>query len=139
MRSRIALSWYFALASLARLMLWRRAKTRERLLSRYRPDGILPVADSERAVFPSFQKCVACSLCTFSCEGIKQGRAAPSFEPKYLLLAIGRSSLDSETFREEWFPCAECDVCTVECPNDVPIHGMVEEIRARRDRLGFRK
>jgi heterodisulfide reductase subunit C len=137
-RARILLGWWFAVAFLGRLKFWNRRQARQTLLARYRADSLTAVSENERASFPRFQKCLACSLCTFSCTAIREGRAVASFEPKFLMLAYGRSSRDSEVFREEWFPCAECGACTVECPNDVPIHALIETIRARRGGLGFR-
>ena len=131
-RARIILGYWFAAAFLGRLKFWRRRQVREALLTRYRLDGIFATSEADRAGFTGFQKCVACSLCTFSCTAIREGRAPASFEPKFAILAYGRSAADSEVFREEWLPCATCNACTVECPSDVPLHRMIELVLLRR-------
>ena len=131
-RARMILGYWFAAAFLGRLMFWRRRLIRETLLARYGADGIFATSENERAKFPGFQKCVACSLCTFSCAAIREGRAPSSFEPKYVLLAYGRSAADSAVFRKEWLPCSECNACTIECPSDVPLHQLIELVLLRR-------
>jgi len=118
---------------------WRPHKGLPTFLANYQSDAIFPVTPNERALMPSFQKCQACSLCTFSCTAILQGKAPASFEPKFLMLGYGRSSHEAEYFLEEWLPCLECGKCEVNCPNDVPVHEMAETIRERRERLAFRK
>lgn len=131
-RARIILGYWFVVTALGRLRFWERRQVRQNLLERYRPDGLSAMRDTERAVFASFQKCVNCSLCTLSCEGIREGRGAPSFEPKFLLLAYGRGPRSGDVFRDDWIPCAACNACTVECPNDVPIHTVADTIRNQR-------
>jgi heterodisulfide reductase subunit C len=139
-KARLWLVWWFVVSLVRRTVFFLRGRrARDQILARYRPDGIFAITEGERAAFPSYQKCLACSLCTLSCSAIRENRAPSSFEPKYLLLASARSARDSEIFREEWLPCAECQACTVECPNDVPIHAVVREILDRRRQLGFRQ
>jgi heterodisulfide reductase subunit C len=133
------LTWWFAVSLIGRFFFLRRRRARQNILARYSPDGIYALPEAERAAFPSYQKCLACSLCTFSCQAIASGRAPASFEPKYLFFAYGRSSADSEVFREQWLPCTECSACTVECPNGAPIHAMAQQIIDRRKRVGFRR
>ena len=118
---------------------WRAPDGLERFLAQYVADGVVAIPADERQAFPSYQRCQACSLCTLSCRAIQEGRAPSSFEPKYLLLGLGRSSHESEYFLEEWLPCLECQDCTVTCPNQVPVHAMASRIRERRNRVGFRQ
>lgn len=118
---------------------WKPRKGLRRFLANYAQDAITTVSQHERTWLPSYERCQNCSLCTFSCEGIQQGKGHPSFEPKMLMLGYGRSSHESEYFLEDWVPCIECGECTVQCPNQVPIHAMLEEIRDRRSQLGFRR
>ncbi len=117
---------------------WRKTHGLNKFLEYFSLDAITPVEESEREIFPSFQKCINCSLCTFSCTAIQQGKAPSGFEPKFILLGLGRSPHESEIFLEEWLPCIECGHCQVLCPNDVPIHKMGEVIIQRRQRVGAR-
>lgn len=118
---------------------WRPGRGAEAFLERYRPDHVLAVTESERSLAPALEKCQHCSLCTFSCEAIQKGEAPASFEPKLIVGVFGKYTHDSEVFMEEWFPCAKCGACTVLCPNEVPVHAMVEQVLNRRNRLGFRR
>jgi len=117
---------------------WKPENGLQTFLEHYAGDAIFPVSESERSSFPAYQKCQACSLCTFSCVAIQEGRAPSSFEPKFIMLGYGRSSHESEFFLEEWLPCIECQACTVTCPNDVPVHAMAQQIIDRRKQIGFR-
>lgn len=118
---------------------WKPHRGLTTFLGNYQSDAIFPVTPNERALMPSFEKCQACSLCTFSCTAVQQGKAPASFEPKFLMLGYGRSGHEAEYYLEEWLPCLECGKCEVNCPNDVPIHEMAETIRTRRENLKFRK
>ena len=111
----------------------------EEFLENYALDGILPVESAERSLMPLSQACQNCSLCTLSCSALRQGTAPSGFEPKYILLALGRSSHESEIFMETWVPCVECSECTVLSPVGVPVHGVASLIVARRNRVGFRR
>lgn len=138
-QAKLVLAWTFLIHLIKRVIFfWRKAPGLSRFLEVYAADAIFPVGEGERAKFPSYEKCQICSLCTFSCEAVKQGKAPSSFEPKFIMTGYGRSSHEAEYFLEEWLPCAECNACTVECPNDVPVHAMVSQIIERRNRLGFR-
>lgn len=119
------------------LLFWRKDKNSlAKFFTNYREDFIFPVSEAQRGKLADFQRCQACSLCTFSCEAVQTGRAPASFEPKYLLLSSGRSSHESAFFSDAWLPCVACKTCTVQCPNDVPIHDMAEEILSRFKVLG---
>jgi len=120
-------------------LFWRKRKGLDQFLSQYAADAIYPITPGERKLFPSYQRCQVCSLCTFSCVAIQLGKAPSDFEPKFLMLGYGRSPHESEVFLDEWMPCYECKSCTILCPNDVPIHTMAKQIKKRRERLGFRK
>lgn len=138
-KSRAILAFLFTLQLVRRvLFFWKNSSGLDRFLNQYLSDGIFPVSSRERQGFPSYQRCQACSLCTFSCTAIKEGRAPSGFEPKFIMLGLTRSSDESEYFLEEWVPCLECDTCRIECPNDVPIHAAAEQIREWRNRLAFR-
>jgi heterodisulfide reductase subunit C len=132
--------WVLFFRSLLRRLFfsWKPEKGLEKFFENYSADAILTVSENERSQFPSYQKCQACSLCTFSCSALHEGRAPSSFEPKFIMLGYGRSSHESEYYLEEWLPCVECKACTVECPNDVPVHTMAQQIIERRHRVGFR-
>lgn len=121
------------------LFFWMPKGDSARFLTNFRSDGIFPIGESERSQMASYQRCQACSLCTFSCTAVKNGTAPAAFEPKYLMLGPGRSSHESEFFLEEWVPCTECTECVVLCPNDVPIHEMAMRIIERRKNWAFRK
>lgn len=121
------------------LLFWRKGRGGEVFLDRYRPDHIVAVTEAERAHSADFERCQVCSLCTFSCTAIQKGEAPAAFEPKLLVSVFGRALHDSETFLDDSFPCAKCGACTVLCPNDVPVHAMVERIFERRTRVGFRR
>ena len=139
LRAKIALAGLFFLQLLGRMFLfWRRRPGLPRFLELYAADAISTISATERSRFPEYQKCQACSLCTFSCTAIHEGRAPAAFEPKFLMLGFGRSSHESEYFLPDWLPCLECGECTVNCPNNVPVHAMAEQIMERRNRLGFR-
>lgn len=139
-QAKVYLACLFFYRLFARFFLfWRRRKGLEHFLKHYSADAVSPVTPSERFHFASFQKCQVCSLCTFSCTAVKEARCPGNFEPKFLMLGYGRSSHEAEYFLEEWLPCYECGACVVECPNDVPIHAMANEIISRRERSGFRK
>lgn len=138
-KAKLALAFlFFAHLFKRAFFLWKRRSELPRFLSFYAADAITPISEAERSRFPSFQRCQICSLCTFSCSAIQQGRAPGSFEPKFLMTGFGRSSHESEYFLPEWLPCAECAECTVKCPNDVPVHAMAEQIIERRKNLAFR-
>src|SRR5690606_21990464 len=83
---------------------WRKRPGLKEFLENFHEDNITPVDELERKEFPSFQRCQVCSLCTFSCEAITEGRAPAGFEPKFILLGFGRSAHESEYFFEEWLP-----------------------------------
>ena len=121
------------------IFFWRPRVDSEKFLNNFRADGIFPVSPRERQLMPALERCQACSLCTFSCAAVKEGKAPAAFEPKYLMLGPGRSPHESEFFLEEWVPCTECAACTVLCPNDVPIHDMGEIIIERRKNFAFRR
>lgn len=138
--AKVALAITFLTHLLARIIFfWRRVENSERFLANYRADGIFPVGGVERDQMASFQRCQACSLCTFSCSAIKEGSAPPAFEPKYLMLGPSRSAHEGNVMLDEWIPCAKCSVCTVLCPNDVPIHAVVERIQERRKNFAYVK
>lgn len=118
---------------------WKKPPGLKNFLDKFSQDAIFPLSVDERARMPHFQKCIACSFCSFSCVAIGKGKAPSGFEPKLILLGFGRSAHESEYFLEEWLPCYECSECTVECPNDVPIHEMARYIVQRRDHVVFRK
>ncbi|MBI1861390.1 MAG: hypothetical protein HYR96_10780 [Deltaproteobacteria bacterium] len=130
---------FFGHLFLRMLFFWRRRPNSQKFLNHFRADGIFPVSANERNLMPSLEKCQACSLCTFSCTAVLKGTAPAAFEPKYLMLGPGRSPHESEFFLEEWVPCAQCDECTVLCPNNVPIHAMGQVIVERRKNFAFRK
>lgn len=138
-QAKLALAWMFLIHLIKRVVFfWRKTPGLSRFLEVYAADAIFPISEKERAKFPSYEKCQICSLCTFTCEAVKQGSAPSSFEPKFILTGYGRSSHESEYFLEEWLPCLECQSCTIECPNDVPVHEMATQILERRNRLAFR-
>lgn len=118
---------------------WRKGRGADTFLERYRADHVLAISESERSLSPSFEHCQVCSLCTFSCEAVRKGDAPASFEPKLIPSVFAKYPHESEVFLEEWFPCARCAACTVLCPNEVPIHAMVQQVLDRRNRLGFRR
>lgn len=139
-QAKLALAWLFLGHLIKRvLFFWKRSDGLTKFLATYSGDAIFPVSLGERSAFPSYQRCQVCSLCTFSCAAIKEGKAPSSFEPKFLMIGYGRSSHESEYFIEDWLPCLECVECTVDCPNDVPVHAMGQQIVERRNRLGFRQ
>jgi len=117
------------------LRFWIKREGLNRFLKQYSDDGITFVTQKERNHFPHYQRCQICSFCTFSCRAILDGRAPSDFEPKFILLGFGRSSHEAELANEKWFPCVNCQGCTVECPNDVPIHAMASLLVERRNRL----
>lgn len=120
------------------LFFWRKGQGLKKFLDQYVADAVYSIEPFERMSFPRFQRCQACSLCTFSCTAIQTGIAPSGFEPKYILLALARSQHESEVFLEEWLPCLECKQCVVDCPNDVPIHLVADLVVERRNRVGFR-
>ncbi|MCB0416492.1 MAG: hypothetical protein H6617_08200 [Bdellovibrionaceae bacterium] len=121
------------------LFFWKKKPGLNEFLQNFRGDNITPVGAEERKLFPEFQRCQVCSLCTFSCEAIAAGRAPAGFEPKFVLLGFGRSAHESEYFFDEWLPCLECASCTVECPTHVPVHAMVATVVERRKHVAYRK
>jgi len=121
------------------LFFWKKKPGLATFIKQYSADAIFPVTEAERSHFPVSQKCQACSLCTLSCAALREGRAASSFEPKFIMLGYSRSSHESEFFLEDWLPCLGCDACTVECPNEVPVHAVAQQIIDRRNRIGFRQ
>ncbi len=116
-------------------LFWREKEELPAFLAQYAAEGVRAMPAAERTLFPAFQKCQACSLCTFSCSAVRDGVAPPAFEPKYLMLGQGRSAPEAELALDEWIPCVQCSGCTVECPVDVPIHEMGQAIIDRRRRL----
>ena len=130
---------FFRHLFLRALFFWRKPGGLPKFLGHFAADAISPISLHEREVFPQLQRCQNCSLCTFSCVAVQNGKAPSGFEPKFLMLGLGRSSHESEYFLEEWLPCAECEACTVVCPNDVPVHEMATVILERRKQLTFRR
>ena len=139
LRAKIALAILFFRHLVRRAFLfWRKKDGLRQFLALYGGDAIYPVSEKERAAMPGFQKCQVCSLCTFTCKAVLDGKAPGNFEPKFLMIGYGRSSHEAEFFLEEWLPCYECRSCTVVCPNDVPLHDMAETIVERRKHVAFR-
>ena len=137
--ARVILTYLFCRQLSRRILLfWRRRKGLTTFLEQYAPDYAFATGKLERELLPQFQKCLNCSLCSFSCSALKEGRGPAGFEPKYLPLSAVRSAHESEIFIEDWLPCLDCPDCTVACPNDVPIRAIANTIIARRNRLGFR-
>ncbi len=118
---------------------WRQSREAEVFLERHRADGLVAVSAKQRGLSVGFEKCLFCALCTHSCDAIRKGIAPPGFEPKQITGVFGKAVHETEVFMEEWYPCATCSACTVTCPNEVPIHAMVEQVLERRQRLGFRR
>lgn len=116
------------------LLFWRSDSNLARFFEQYAPDGAEPVPVDLRASFPAYQKCLVCSLCTFSCAAVREGTAPPAFEPKYLLIGPSRRSAAADAFVPEWVPCVTCTKCTVECPNGVPVHAAATLIVSRGKR-----
>lgn len=140
LQAKLVLAVLFIWHLLSRLFLpFRKRRGLGEFLAQYAPDAITPMGEEERKQLPEFSRCLACSLCTFSCEAIKQGRAPSDFEPKFLLLGYGRSAHEAEYFFEEWLPCLECRECTVDCPTHVPVHAAGQLVIERRKRVAFRK
>ncbi len=130
--ARVALAVTFLFHLLSRFVVfWRQRNNSEVFLGHFRHDGILPIGTLEREQMASYQKCQACSLCTFTCTAVLDGSAPAGFEPKYLMLGPGRSPHEAGILLTEWIPCAQCEACTTLCPNDVPIHAMAERIIER--------
>lgn len=137
--ARMVLITLFAIHLVRRsFIFWRKGQGLKKFLDNYASDAVTSVSPIERKNLASFQRCLACSFCSFSCEAILEGRGPVGFEPKYLILSAGRSAHESEVFLEDWLPCLECDACTVVCPNDVPVHAAATQIIDRRNRLAFR-
>ena len=128
--------WRFGLLRLKRWVLfWRDDTALDQVLAQYGPDRLYRVLGEDRARAPAFQKCIACSLCTFSCRAVREGMAPPSFEPKQLAIGFGRGAIANPQLPAAWAPCASCDHCTVECPNDVPVHAIAESLIGMRKTL----
>jgi heterodisulfide reductase subunit C len=116
---------YFLRRAYHLFLFWQKEEGLAPFLARHKAEGLWTLSREARALAPSFEKCQVCSLCTFTCAAVRDGTAPPAFEPKYLLVALGRAP---ELSVEEWVPCAACTACTVECPVDVPIHAMAQSI-----------
>lgn len=121
------------------ILFWRRHQGTEAFLARYKTEQVVALSESDRARGLEFEKCQACSYCTLSCKAVVEGAAPPSFEPKMLATVFGKNRHETEVFVDAWFPCASCGACTVQCPTDVPLHDLVEQILARRAKVGFRR
>lgn len=118
---------------------WKPGRGAEVFLERYRPDHVLGVSETERSQSVASERCQVCSLCTMTCQAIQTGQAPAQFEPKQMVAFFTKCENASEIFIEDWYPCAKCNACTVLCPNQVPVHAMVEQLMQRRARLGFRR
>lgn len=120
------------------IFFWRKRRGLPKFLANFSADGIGVVSPAEREGLALDSRCIACSLCTFSCTKIAEGTAPPQFEPKLLLLGFGRSAHEAEYATEDWLPCLECGSCTVVCPTHAPVHAAAERIRERRLKIRFR-
>ncbi len=121
------------------VLFWKPGRGAELFLERYRPDHVLAVSEDERSYSTATERCQVCSLCTMTCQAIQSGDAPALFEPKQMVAFFAKYENASEIFLEEWYPCSKCGACTVLCPNQVPVHTMVEQLMQRRARLGFRR
>ena len=138
-RAKAALAFLFFVHLLHRcVFFWRPARGLRTFLSNYELDSVFSVSEFERRMMPHFQKCQACSLCTFSCLAIQEGKAPMKFEPKMIMLGFSRSAHEAQYAYEDWLPCIECDACSVICPNQVPIHEAVQLVLERRNQIALR-
>jgi succinate dehydrogenase/fumarate reductase-like Fe-S protein len=115
---------------LSRLWWTRRRSEGElsKFLHNYRDDHTLPLTPEEREVFPSFEVCVSCGLCTATClltaaPGNLSG--STRIDPRTLAIAYSRSIPDFWTARELVEKCRDCGLCEEICPTDAPLKRMM--------------
>lgn len=117
---------------------FRNKRSWERFFSRYFPIGFLPIGLEDITQQPRLESCIGCSLCTWSCECVRQAPLNSYLLPKRLLLNEGRSQQDSELFTMEGLRCTESGSCQVQCPLGIPVHQASDRILNWRRMRGFR-
>jgi len=99
-----------------------------KFLRNYREDHILPLTPEERAVFPSFEACVSCGLCTAECVLTRPAgslSAGATLDPRALAISYARSIPEFWAARDIVRRCQGCGLCEEVCPTDTPLKRMV--------------
>lgn len=116
---------------IGRILGWRRKPVEyglDKFLRNYREDHILPLTPEERAIFPGFQACVSCGLCTSQCALTRPaGRvsADAQLDPRALAVSYTRSIPEFWAARDIVRQCASCGLCEEVCPTGTPLRRMV--------------
>jgi succinate dehydrogenase/fumarate reductase-like Fe-S protein len=100
----------------------------DKFLRNYREDHILPLTPEERAVFPSFQACISCGLCTAECVLTRPaGRIAADapLDPRAIAISYSRAIPEFWAARDIVRRCQSCGLCEEVCPTGAPLKRMV--------------
>lgn len=120
---------------------WLRPFRRGRDLARFRaqvqPEGYLPLAPEDRALFPEFMRCIHCGLCSLACPALRDAPASAWVETWTFVAGPSRSLDRAVLAAASLEPCARCAACTAVCPTGVPIDrlaALVERLSAGEER-----
>ncbi len=84
-------------------------------------EGYVPLTAEERAVFPSFTRCVSCGLCALACPALREAPAAAWAEAWTFVVGPSRLLERARLAAASLEPCARCAACAAVCPTGVPI------------------
>ena len=93
----------------------------EKFLGKVVPEGYVPLAPAERAVFPELMRCVHCGLCALACPAIEGSPASAWNEAWTFAGGLSRSIDHVNLIAADLTPCARCAECEAACPTGVPI------------------
>lgn len=106
---------------------------REAFEGYYGPDGVTALTPEELAALPSFEACLACSLCDAGCPELVEGRGA-FVGPATLVRSLSRDPTYFDLV-EGALPCGDCRACEALCPTRVPIRRVLRYLADQRGRV----
>lgn len=95
----------------------------------YRPDGIWPVREEDRAAAPDLGECVSCRLCDPVCPSMHAEAGKGFVGPSRLVMADSRLLPAVSTWLAP-FLCIRCRACDDACPQGVAIDRLAGAMRA---------
>ncbi len=121
----IFLGWRFFLHFLKKLSPFHPRQGIEAYRANYEAEGLTTLSASERTVFPTFEKCVACDACVHAYFGSGRPYTPLQATPRDLALCLSRSMPDYPSARQIVARWTGLDRFEAVCPRGVNLRGIV--------------
>lgn len=97
--------------------------------SNYREDNIFQVEDHERQRFPTFSRCIQCSICQPYCVMFRAIGYLEFPGPMAVASTLSRALSEFGAASGVIYNCTQCRLCETTCPENAPIAEMVGFMR----------